>query len=495
MALTREERASLGSADVTSGGMPALLRAGDAANLPRPGRSRSHLDLSERKALLFVGDAIALTTALSLGLLVLPPDVPHAAPQLSWHVALVGIWLGIAAAAECYDLRTAARWRASVASACRAGLATVALSLATPFVWPPLLAAGHAALSFALGSILLLTGWRIAYAYLVSRPRLRTRVLVVGAGWEGQAIIGAIRELGGGYEAVGFVDRGPGSWESIADGVPVIGDVDDLTRLVGECRVDTIVLAETADLHGEHHAALLDCFERGVRLTRLADLYESITCRVLAPRAGQDWLDILPPGVRSGLFHAVFHRGLDLAFAIPGAIALVLVLPFVSLAIRLDSPGPIFYSQERVGKHGRRFWITKLRSMRQDAEASGQAVWATESDSRVTRVGKILRKTRIDELPQVLSILRGDMSLIGPRPERPVFVDLLDRRLPCYRARHLVRPGLTGWAQVMYRYGSSVEDARVKLQYDLYYIKHESALLDLLTILKTVGIVLRCKGT
>ena len=172
-----------------------------------------------------------------------------------------------------------------------------------------------------------------------------------------------------------------------------------------------------------------------------------------------------------------------------------MVLPFVALAIYLESPGPIFYSQGRVGRAGRTFQLIKLRSMVPDAEQDGQARWAEEKDKRVTRVGRFLRRTRLDELPQCLNVLRGEMSLIGPRPERPEFVTRLQKRIPFYRSRLAVRPGLTGWAQVNYHYGSSVEDALVKLQYDLYYIKHKSLYLDLLILLKTIGVVLSFQDT
>ena len=174
-------------------------------------------------------------------------------------------------------------------------------------------------------------------------------------------------------------------------------------------------------------------------------------------------------------------------------IALVLSLPlaiFAAIAIKLDSPGPIFYTQERVGKNGRTFKIIKFRSMRQDAEKGGVAQWAAERDPRITRIGNFLRKTRIDEIPQFINILRGDMSFVGPRAERPVFVEQLTEQIPFYSQRHLVEPGLTGWAQVNYGYGASVEDSMQKLQYDLYYIKNVSLLFDIWIMFKTIKVVL-----
>jgi lipopolysaccharide/colanic/teichoic acid biosynthesis glycosyltransferase len=170
-------------------------------------------------------------------------------------------------------------------------------------------------------------------------------------------------------------------------------------------------------------------------------------------------------------------------------------LPFVALAIYLDNPGNIFYRQERSGKGGKIFWVLKFRSMVMNAEKLGQAQWAAKDDPRITRVGKFMRRVRLDELPQFINILQGDMSIVGPRPERPQFVEQLEQQIPFYRTRLSVKPGLTGWAQVRYRYGSSVEDALMKLKYDLYYIKNQSVLLDLFIICKTVAVVLAFRGT
>jgi exopolysaccharide biosynthesis polyprenyl glycosylphosphotransferase len=194
-------------------------------------------------------------------------------------------------------------------------------------------------------------------------------------------------------------------------------------------------------------------------------------------------------------FYLLTKRITDIVLGLVGLIGLVLLFPIIALAIYLDSPGPIFYRQERSGKGGKTFNVFKFRSMIPNAETQGKAVWATKDDPRVTHVGKFLRRTRLDELPQVINVLFGDMSIVGPRPERPQFIEQLQESIPFYRARLSVKPGLTGWAQVKYRYGSSVEDALMKLQYDLYYIKHQSLLLDALVILRTVKVVLTFKGT
>lgn len=192
-------------------------------------------------------------------------------------------------------------------------------------------------------------------------------------------------------------------------------------------------------------------------------------------------------------FSNAFKRAIDLAVGLVIMIAVLPLIPLVMIAIKLDSPGGILYSQERVGLNGRRFRIFKFRSMRSDAERNG-AQWAQKNDSRVTRVGRIMRTTRIDELPQLWNVLRGDMTLVGPRPERPHFTEQLADQLPGYNARHMVKPGLTGWAQVNYRYASSLHDTRIKTEYDLYYVKHSSLMLDAKILLKTIFVVLGRKG-
>ena len=185
---------------------------------------------------------------------------------------------------------------------------------------------------------------------------------------------------------------------------------------------------------------------------------------------------------------------LDLSLSMLGFVLAAPLMALTALAIRLDSPGPVLYDQERVGENGRVFTVYKFRSMRTDAERAGQPVWARDKDERVTRVGRFIRATRLDELPQLWNVMRGDMSFVGPRPERPFFVEQLARDIPFYVQRHSVKPGITGWAQVKYRYGSSIEDAMEKLRYDLYYIKHMSIFFDLTIVLDTVKVILFGKG-
>jgi sugar transferase (PEP-CTERM system associated) len=238
---------------------------------------------------------------------------------------------------------------------------------------------------------------------------------------------------------------------------------------------------------------LLDLKLAGVSFDHLATVYEQYTGKIAVENLRPSWL-IFSEGFKKTRLQSAVKRLVDIALAVTG---LVLGAPFfvlTALLVKATSPGPVLYRQQRVGQHGREFTIYKFRSMRADAEAASGAVWAQQNDARVTPVGKFLRKSRLDELPQLWNILRGDMSFVGPRPERPEFVRQLTEQIPYYGQRHVVRPGLTGWAQVKYPYGSTVEDALEKLQYELFYIKHMSVGFDVFIVLKTVKTVLLRKG-
>jgi exopolysaccharide biosynthesis polyprenyl glycosylphosphotransferase len=227
----------------------------------------------------------------------------------------------------------------------------------------------------------------------------------------------------------------------------------------------------------------------------LPDLYEQIYHKIPIEYVDPSWvLHVIQGRPIFNRLQLAVKRLLDLGLVLASLPILVLVLPVIALAIRLDSIGPIFYHQIRCGRAGRPFSIFKFRTMSINAELDGQPRWATQSDVRITRVGRILRKTRLDELPQLINVLRGEMSLIGPRPERPEFVEMLQQQIPFYRTRLMVKPGLTGWAQIHYDYGNSVEDALIKLQYDFYYLRYWSVWLDLYVAFRTFAVVLKLKG-
>jgi sugar transferase (PEP-CTERM system associated) len=272
----------------------------------------------------------------------------------------------------------------------------------------------------------------------------------------------------------------------------IVGGVNEIEAFVRREQVDWVILA-----FGERRGVmptreLLRLKLSGVRIEDAHSLFEKLMGGVMLERLSASWL-VLSEGFRKDYLLMFTKRFLDVVIS---ALVLVILSPLlllIALAIVLESGTPVLFRQERVGLHGRTFSILKFRSMKNDAEEGG-AVWATHDDARVTRVGKILRRYRLDEIPQMVNILRGDMSVVGPRPERPEFVGMLGEQIPFYHERHTVRPGLTGWAQIKYQYGSSVEDAKTKLEYELFYIKHLSLFLDLLIVFQTVQVVFAGKG-
>jgi sugar transferase (PEP-CTERM system associated) len=321
------------------------------------------------------------------------------------------------------------------------------------------------------------------------------RVLIVGTGAEAAGVESALATLG--YPSLSIVGFYPVAERHEAPAVAadrILPAALPLSEVVSGLGVKEVVIAVREQRGGVLPLReLIDCRVSGVPVTDLAGLYERVRGEVPLDSLKASWL-IYAPGFAQGGLRAFVKRSFDLTVS---AALLVLALPVMAVtavAIALDSPGPIIYRQERVGRGGRRFVCLKFRSMSLDAERDGVARWALQSDPRVTRVGRFIRKMRIDELPQLINVLRGEMSFVGPRPERPSFVAELKHTIPYYDLRHSVKPGITGWAQVRYSYGASVEDARKKLQFDLYYVKNHSLFLDLLILIETVRVVLFREG-
>ena len=320
------------------------------------------------------------------------------------------------------------------------------------------------------------------------------RILVLGTGVDAVAVERSLSSMtASGVSFVGFYPSGA-SGEIAVPKEAVLSSSTPLEVLVGELRVHEVIVALREQRGGTLPLSeLLACRLRGVRVTDLSGFFERMTGEVPIDALKASWL-IYGEGFRQGWARRLVKRGFDICAA---TLLLAIGLPVMlltAIAIWLDSPGPILFFQERVGLGGRVLRVIKFRSMRIDAEKDGTPRWARSGDSRVTRVGRLIRKARIDELPQIFNVLRGEMSLVGPRPERPYFVSKLTDHIPFYGARHTLKPGLTGWAQVRCDYGASIEDSAKKLQYDLYYVKNHTLFLDLLILLKTIKVVASGKG-
>ena len=370
-----------------------------------------------------------------------------------------------------------------------AGAAAIALAVVSALV--PALIIGSGIFLTSLGLLLVaVPAFRLAFEGLSQDRHLEERVLVLGTGPTARTVareIGAQHDFA--YRIVGFVHDGP----SDRDGGPrTLGTPADIPALIERHHIDRIVVS-LSDRRGKLPIAeLLQAKLSGVRVEDAATTYERITGKILVDELRPSWL-IFSDGFAASRSTRIVKRALDVIVAACGLIVAAPLMLLTALAIRLESNGPALYRQERVGENGRWFTLFKFRSMRMDAE-NGTPIWAREKDDRVTRVGRFIRLTRLDELPQLWNVLRGDMSFVGPRPERPFFVEQLAAVIPFYMERHAVKPGVTGWAQVKYRYGSSIEDAMEKLRYDLYYIKHLSIVFDLTIAVDTVKVILSGKG-
>ncbi len=324
-------------------------------------------------------------------------------------------------------------------------------------------------------------------------PMLVRRVLVLGTGAEAADVEQSLKQFGSDVRIVGFLGVSNGDPSHVA-AERILPSGSSLADTVLRNQVDEVVVA-VRERRGSGLPLndLLACKLAGVRVLDVSSYYERATGQVRLDSLRASWL-IFGEGFRQGTVRVVMKRLFDIVFSLLLLLAASPTMIITAVLIALESGFPVLYRQERVGQGGRVFRVLKFRSMRTDAEGDGKPRWAASNDDRVTRVGRVIRKLRIDELPQLFNVLKGDMSLVGPRPERPFFVDQLSGEIPFYAARHSVKPGVTGWAQVRYHYGSTVEDAVQKLQYDLYYVKNHSLFLDLVVLFETVGVVLTGAG-
>jgi exopolysaccharide biosynthesis polyprenyl glycosylphosphotransferase len=416
--------------------------------------------------------------------------------QAHWFLILGLFWFVVAVINDFYSLETTVNLRATLYALLRISALLLVVYLAIYFFSPPQRLPRAVVLFFSFSSFLLVGLWRTLYFLIFSRTPFRQRALIVGAGWAGQTIAQILKEnLDSTYELVGFVDDDLRKQEPLIEAPPVLGNRRDLIPLVKERDISALILAITHEIHDELFKALMGCLERGVEIIPMPLLYEELTGRVPVQHIGDNWYVAMPLNHQgAGVLYPALKRVMDILLASLGLFLLGLALPFIALAIYLDSPGPIFYTQKRVGKMGKIFQTYKFRSMVPEAEKEGKALWAEKRDPRVTRVGRLLRATHVDEFPQFLNILKGEMSVVGPRAERPEFVADLETEIPFYRIRHSIKPGMAGWALVRQGYGASKEDAAIKLEYDLYYIKHQSLWLDLVILLKTIVDTLTFRG-
>ena len=374
------------------------------------------------------------------------------------------------------------------------GLAWIALALMFYALPQVMIGRGVTLISLPL-ALLLMVGWRLSIHWFLGHPELGERILIVGSGEFAVEIAKeTLQRKDAGYRVVGFVDNDPALVGKSLINPKVIGLTSELASLVRRENIDRLVVAIN-DRRGQFPTQeLLKLSLSGdVTIEESASFYERLTGRVLLDMIRPSWLIFSSRGRRARI-NEIARSAMHRIIALVGAILSLPIAIFTAIVIKLESRGPVLYKQERVGKNGRPFRLMKFRSMRTDAEKDGP-VWAKTDDERMTRVGRIIRRVRVDEIPQFWNILRGDMNFVGPRPERPHFVAQLAQEIPYYEQRHLIAPGLTGWAQINYPYGASIEDAKQKLQYDLYYMKNQNVALDATIMFETIKTILFGKGT
>jgi sugar transferase (PEP-CTERM system associated) len=369
----------------------------------------------------------------------------------------------------------------------------VPLTFAVFSLFPGSLASRENLAMAAMAGFVIVLLHRVYVAHSTPQSMMRHRVLVFGTGPRAALVGKTLKNEDPHVDVVGYY-ASPNEAESEVSAWGILSKHKSLTDTALELEVDEIVVALVERRGGSMPLReLLDCKLHGVRVVDVATHFEKTKGQIRLDSVNAGWL-IFGDGFSQGGLRSAVKRLFDIFSAL---VLILLTLPVMLLTILLvllESPGPVFYRQERVGFNGRLFNVIKFRSMRTDAEKDGTPRWAAAQDDRITKVGKFIRKVRIDELPQLFCVLNGDMSMVGPRPERPYFVDQLTRQIPYYAVRQSVKPGVTGWAQVRYHYGATLEDSAEKLQYDLYYVKNHSLFLDVVILFETVGVVLLAKG-
>jgi len=447
--------------------------------------------VSTRSLTVFAGELFLIFGSVAFAAVLGGDDVA----ENLWKIALVTLVCQLCLYYnDFYDLTLVHSSREVVVRLLQAGGAASIVLAALYFALPALMIGDGIFVSALFVFLVGILGWRLLFNQLTGSLKLQERILVVGTGDTARKVARQILDQHDfAYSVVGFIDDDARRIGERIVNPAIIGTPGDIPMLVASRQIDRIIVG-LADRRGKLPIEeLLRAKMAGVCVEDATTTYERVTGKILIDDLRPSWL-IFSDGFSVSRATRWMKRSIDLTLAILIGLLTCPLMLLTAIAIWLESRTPVLYRQERVGENGRTFTLCKFRSMRADAEKEGTPRWATEGDDRITRVGRMIRKTRLDELPQLWNVLRGDMSFVGPRPERPYFVSELAKEIPFYVQRHAVKPGLTGWAQVKYRYGSSLEDAMEKLRYDLYYIKHLSVAFDLTIVFDTVKVVLFRKG-
>jgi exopolysaccharide biosynthesis polyprenyl glycosylphosphotransferase len=469
---------------------------------------RSHhwqFRVGERRTILLIGDLLVGVFSLLIALYIWGISERFTGFSMEFIQKRVPIWffflplVWLVLMIELYDVHRAADWRQTIRGVGAAVVMGLLLYLVLYFYYvnpPHSLLPRRGVATFIISVSLLTLFWRWIYIRVFTNSQFMRRAVMVGGGRTGEILLGVFNDLKvKPFVLAGIIDDDHRKLGTTICGYPVIGTGDQLLRLVEEHNISDVIVAISGEMQGHLFQALLDAQELGVEIIRMPTAYQELMGRIPILSLEANWiLRSFVDELRVSEFYLLGKRLMDIAGGLLGILIMLVLLPFIGLATLFDDGWPIFYAQTRLGRGGQCYRIIKFRTMRNDAEPDGQPRWATEDDKRAFRVGRFLRKTHLDELPQFVNVLRGEMSLVGPRSERPELVEYFQKHIPFYRARLLVKPGITGWAQVNYGYAATIEETIIKLEYDLYYIKRRSLMMDMVIMLRTPATVLGLRG-
>ncbi len=456
-----------------------------------------HFEISERKILLRIFDMLGVLLTLTLVGIIFKFDYFRLdTSNWTWTLVLL-VYLNLFGNIfELYDLQKADRFDSVLKNVLLTTSLTVLFYMLTPFLTPSLPENRLQILFFFLSMASALLLWRFLYINLISSPRFYKRVLVVGDSFDIKLIAESLQKSDPNYFVVGYIHTDKRFKTELPREDLIRFEVDELRSAIKENHINEVLVASAYQkgLMFPLYNQLSELVKNGFPVRDYTQVYEEVTRRIPVQNVDKDFYRYFPfSRSNQNKFYLLIFRIFDITVSLIGILFGILISPLVLIGNLAANRGKLFYTQNRVGKHGKVFKILKLRTMTKDAEESGPQ-YAQKNDYRVTKFGRFLRRSRIDEIPQFYNVLRGDMSLIGPRPERPVFVKELSELIPFYETRHIIKPGLTGWAQVMANYGDCYDDSLEKLQYDLYYIKHRNIFLDLSILLKTLSTVIFFRG-
>ncbi len=464
---------------------------------------RWHLRSSEQRFLLILGDLLAGILALLIAWFVWGTsssewlgfnlEFLRTRPPF-WFYILPFLWLILMI--ELYDLKRAHKLMDTLKGI---GLATIlyaTLYLIIYFSSEPN-SLPRLGVAVFVGSIAILTLiWRMLYIRLFTAPNMMRRVMIIGAGKAGQTLVEVVSEQNPApLNLIGLVDDDPQKLGTRVHDFEILGNSLSLNELIRTYKISDLILAISGELNNSMFQSILSAQEAGINLSTMSEIYEELLTRVPIFLLEADWIiRSFVEKISSSSFYNMLKRGMDLLGGVIGTILMLTFLPFIAIAILIESGKPVFYKQERLGRGGTPYILYKFRTMKRDAEKDGEVMLTSKKDPRVTRVGRILRKMHLDEFPQFFNVLQGNMSLVGPRAERAELVAKFQKEIPFYSARLLVKPGITGWAQINQAYAETSEEMAIKLEYDLYYIQHRNIFMDIMIVLRTIGNSLGFKG-